>query len=130
MQNDAASGQAAYAPLQGDTPALGQQPSIVALPAPRPYGTMRISRASIDVCLPETIVSFVEWLIRESGWKVRDPEDPSRLLPISSRHVCLLFRRFTNFGKDITRDYVRGLEAWLDRNRSTAARKWKRCAPL
>ena len=111
MQDDGASGQAAYAPLHGDTPALAKQPSIVALPAPRPYGSMRIARAAIDQCLPETIVAFIEWLVRESGWKVRDAEDPSQTMPISSRHVCILFRRFTNFGKDITRDYVRGLEA-------------------
>src|SRR6202020_1114067 len=44
-------------------------------------------------------------------WKVRDPENPGQLLPVSPRHICLLFRRFTNFGKDITREYVRGLEA-------------------
>jgi ATP-dependent helicase/nuclease subunit A len=111
MQDDVPSGQAAYTPLQGDTAALAGQPSIVALPAPRPYGTMRISRASIDACLPETIVAYVEWLVRESGWKVRDPENPSQLVPVSPRHVCLLFRRFTNFGKDITREYVRSLEA-------------------
>jgi ATP-dependent helicase/nuclease subunit A len=111
MQDDGNSGQAAYAPLQGETPALAKQPSIIALPAPRPYGSMRVSRMAIDACLPETIVAFIEWLVRESGWKVRDPEDPSELQPISSRHICLLFRRFTNFGKDITRDYVRSLEA-------------------
>jgi len=111
MQDDAASGQADYAPLHGDTPAIPKQPSIVALPAPRPYGAMKVSKISIDACLPETIGAFIEWLVRESGWKVRDPEDPSQLLPISSRHICLLFRRFTNFGKDITRDYVRSLEA-------------------
>src|ERR1700677_2300862 len=111
MQDDAASGQAAYAPLRGDTPPIAKQPSIVALPAPRPYGSQRISRAAIDQCLPETIVAFIEWLVRESGWKVRDPEHPEQFQPISSRHVCLLFRRFTNFGKDITRDYVRSLEA-------------------
>jgi ATP-dependent exoDNAse (exonuclease V) beta subunit len=111
MQDDAVSGQAAYAPLHGPTPAISKQPSIIALPAPKPYGSTRISRAAIDQCLPETIVAFVEWLLRESGWKVRDPEDPAQLLPVSSRHVCLLFRRFTNFGKDITRDYVRSLEA-------------------
>jgi ATP-dependent helicase/nuclease subunit A len=111
MQDDAASGQAAYAPLQGETPPLPNQPSVIALPAPRPYGSMRISRMAIDQCLPETIVAFIEWLVSESGWKVRDPEDPSRLQSISSRHICLLFRRFTNFGKDITRDYVRSLEA-------------------
>jgi len=111
MQDDAASGQAAYSPLRGDTPPIARQPSIVALPAPRPYGSQRISRAAIDQCLPETIVAFIEWLVRESGWQVRDPEHPEQFQPISSRHVCLLFRRFSNFGKDITRDYVRSLEA-------------------
>lgn len=111
MQDDAVSGQADYAPLRGETPPIPNQPSVIALPAPRPYGSLRISRMAIDACLPETIVAFIEWLVRESGWKVRDPESPERLLPISSRHVCLLFRRFTNFGKDITRDYVRSLEA-------------------
>ncbi len=50
-------------------------------------------------------------------------------------HICILFRRFTNFGRDITRDYVRALKparsriCWLVRNRFTAAKKWKRCAP-
>jgi ATP-dependent exoDNAse (exonuclease V) beta subunit len=111
MQDDAASGQAAYAPLQGETPAIAGQPSMVALPAPRPYGSMRISQTAIDQCLPDTIVAFAEWLVRESGWKVRDAENPERLLPVSPRHICLLFRRFTNYGKDITRDYVRSLEA-------------------
>ncbi len=72
---------------------------------------MRVSRIAIDACLPETIVSFCDWLVHKSGWKVRDPEDPAKLAPLASRHICLLFRRFTNFGRDITRDYVRGLEA-------------------
>jgi ATP-dependent helicase/nuclease subunit A len=111
MQDDAAAGQAAYAPLHGDTPAIDGQPSVIALPAPRPYGSMRISRIAIDACLPETIVAFCEWLVRKSGWKVRDLEDPAKLVPLRARHICLLFRRFTNFGRDITRDYVRGLEA-------------------
>ena len=111
MQDDVASGQAAYAPLHGDTPAIQGQPSVIALPVPRPYGSMRISRIAIDACLPETIVSFCDWLVHESGWNVRDPEAPGELLPLASRHICLLFRRFTNYGRDITRDYVRGLEA-------------------
>jgi len=111
MQDDAVAGQAAYASLHGDTPAIEGQPSVIALPAPRPYGSMRISRQAIDACLPETIVAFCDWLVRASGWKVRDPEDPATLMPLASRHICLLFRRFTNYGRDITRDYVRGLEA-------------------
>jgi ATP-dependent helicase/nuclease subunit A len=111
MQDNAEAGQAAYSPLHGDTPLIEGQPSIVVLPAPRPYGSAQISRRAIDACLPETIVAFVEWLVRESGWKVRDPENASQLLPVSERHICILFRRFTNFGRDITRDYVRSLEA-------------------
>jgi ATP-dependent exoDNAse (exonuclease V) beta subunit len=111
MQDDAAAGQAAYAPLQGNTAPIEGQPNLIALPVPKPYGSTRISKMSIDACLPDTIVAFVEWLVRESGWKVRDPEDPSQLLPVSARHICILFRRFTNFGRDITRDYVRSLEA-------------------
>jgi ATP-dependent helicase/nuclease subunit A len=111
MQDDAAAGQAAYAPLHGDTPAIEGQPSVIALPAPRPYGSMRISRIAIDACLPETIVGFCDWLVRKSGWRVRDSEDPAKLVPLREKHICLLFRRFTNYGRDITRDYVRGLEA-------------------
>jgi ATP-dependent exoDNAse (exonuclease V) beta subunit len=111
MRDDAEAGQAAYSPLHGDTPAIGNQPSVIALPVPRPYGNTRVSKIAIDECLPATIVGFVEWLVRESGWKVRDPEDPGRLLPVTERQVCILFRRFTNYGRDVTRDYVKDLEA-------------------
>jgi ATP-dependent exoDNAse (exonuclease V) beta subunit len=51
MQDDSAAGQTAYAPLHGDAPAIEGQPSIIALPVPRPYGSMRISRQAIDSCL-------------------------------------------------------------------------------
>jgi ATP-dependent exoDNAse (exonuclease V) beta subunit len=111
MQDDADAGQAAYSPLFGDTPAIENQPSLIALPVPRPYGSSRVSKTAIDECLPATIVGFVEWLVRESGWKVRDPEDPERLLPVTERQICILFRRFTNYGRDVTRDYVKDLEA-------------------
>src|SRR5579864_3385814 len=111
MQDDATAGQAPYSALEGNTPPIDGQPSIVVLPAPKPYGSTRISKLAINECLPGTIVAFVEWLVRQSGWKVRDPEDPSQLIPVSPRHIAILFRRFTNWGADITRDYVRALEA-------------------
>jgi ATP-dependent helicase/nuclease subunit A len=111
MLDDAESGQAAYAPLNGNAPAIEGQPSIVVLPAPKPYGSTRVSKLAINECLPAAIVAYVEWLVKHSGWKVRDPEDPSKLAPLSHRHICILFRRFTNRGVDITRDYVRALEA-------------------
>jgi ATP-dependent helicase/nuclease subunit A len=111
MQDDSAAGQAGYSPLHGDTAPIDGQPCVVALPAPKPYGSTRVSKAAINECLPGTIVAFVEWLIRQSGWRVRGPEQPDMLVPVSYRHVCILFRRFTNLGVDITRDYVRNLEA-------------------
>jgi ATP-dependent helicase/nuclease subunit A len=111
MEDDAAAGQAAYSPLCGNTPPIEGQPSIVALPVPKPYGSTRISKIAINECLPGAIVAYIEWLVKESGWKVRDPEDPSQLVDVSARHISILFRRFTNWGADITRDYVRALEA-------------------
>jgi ATP-dependent helicase/nuclease subunit A len=111
MQDDAEAGQAAYSPLHGSTPPIDGQPNLIALPVPRPYGSQRISKMAIDACLPDAIVAFVEWLVRTSGWKVRDPENPEQLLPVTEKQICILFRRFTNFGRDITRDYVRSLEA-------------------
>ena len=32
-------------------------------------------------------------------------------MPVKPEHVCILFRRFTNFGVDLTQEYVRCLEA-------------------
>jgi ATP-dependent helicase/nuclease subunit A len=110
MQDDAQAGQAAYSPLIGSTPPIEGQPNVIALPVPQPYGSQRVSKISIDACLPDTIVAFVEWLVRKSGWKVRDPENPGQLLPVTEKQICILFRRFTNYGRDITRDYVRSLE--------------------
>ncbi|HLK18774.1 MAG TPA: UvrD-helicase domain-containing protein [Bryobacteraceae bacterium] len=110
MSDDAQAGQAAYSPLIGSTPPIEGQPNVIALPVPQPYGSQRVSKISIDACLPDTIVAFVEWLVHKSGWKVRDPENPGQLLPVSEKQICILFRRFTNYGRDITRDYVRSLE--------------------
>src|SRR5262249_27869555 len=107
MQDDAEAGQAAYSPLRGNTAPIGDQPSLIALPVPHPYGSQRISKISIDACLPDTIVAFVEWLVRKSGWQVRDPDNHGQLLPVTEKQICILFRRFSNFGRDITRDYVK-----------------------
>ena len=32
-------------------------------------------------------------------------------MPLEARHICLLFRRFTSWQKDMTRPYVQALEA-------------------
>ena len=110
MTGDLQSGQAQYYPLEEHWPAYNAQPAIIALPAPWPYGATRISKAQIDGCLPDAVAAFIEWMKQESQWQVRDPSSGERL-PVEYRHICVLFRRFVNFGKDITREYVRALEA-------------------
>ncbi len=109
MTGDAVTGQPAYVPLEEVVPAT-EQPAVIALPAPFPYGVRLPSNKEIDRCLPDAIAGFVEWLIRESGWKVRDPGS-GELVPVASEHVAILFRRFMSWGADVTRDYVHALEA-------------------
>ena len=111
MTGDELAAQAHYAPLGEHSPSPTGRPSVIALPVPKPYGSRNVSKKEIERSLPDAICAHIEWLLNESRWPVRDVEDPSREVPISPRHICLLFRRFLNFGEDLTRDYVRGLEA-------------------
>ena len=110
MTGDRDCGQARYAPLEEHTPAYGEQPAIVVLPAPSPYGMMRISKERINACLPDAIAAYIEWLRNESGWRVRDLRDGARV-PLQAKHICVLFRRLTNYGTDLSRDYTRALES-------------------
>lgn len=110
MTGDEDTGQIEYVPLEEHTPAPEGQPSVVVLPAPQPYGVFRITKDAVNKCLPETVVAFIDWLLNESGWKVRDPERGDERSAIAPRHICVLFRRKTNFGVDMTRDYTRRLE--------------------
>jgi len=109
MRGEALTGQASYSPLEEHRPPVADQPAVVTLPAPKPYKKRYVSNESIDACLPDTIVAFVEWLLRESGWTVGGEDGQPR--PVEARDICLLFRRFTNYGKDITRGYTGSLEA-------------------
>ena len=99
-----------YLPLEGGVEGPATQPSVVALPMPYPYGTRNLSNVRIDECSPGAAAAFIHWLWKESGWTVRDRSTGARV-PIEPEHVCILFRRFTNFGTDLTQEYVRCLEA-------------------
>jgi len=105
-------GQARYVALERHREGVAGQPAVVALPVPRPYGDWgKVTEFAVRSSLPDAVGAFVDWLIRESGWKVTERDDPGRLVPIDARHVCLLFKRFQSFGDDVTRAYVRALEA-------------------
>src|SRR3977135_3895664 len=74
-------------------------------------GTAGSRSRAVDEPLPEAVGAFVAWLLKESGWHVTERERPGEAVPISARHVCLLFRRFTSWGRDVTRAYVEALGA-------------------
>jgi len=111
MTDDSAAVQAGYVPLARHRDEVAGQPGIVALPVPKPYGWHGLTKSAVEQSLPEAVGAFVAWLLKESGWKVTERERPGEAVPVSARHVCLLFRRFTSFGDDVTRPYVEALEA-------------------
>ena len=101
--------QAGYVPLERARDEISGRPTIVALPVPAPYGEYgKIVEASIEQSFAEAVGGFVDWLINASGWTVEEEKQQVSLRP---RHVALLFRRFQSFGSDVTRPYVRTLEA-------------------
>jgi ATP-dependent helicase/nuclease subunit A len=111
MVDDTQTLQAGYVPLSPYRTEAGSQPKIIALPVPEPYGKRDIAVYAIDGSLPEAVGAFVDWLIRESKWTVTETGRPEQRVSISARHICLLFRRFQDFGRDVTRPYVQALEA-------------------
>jgi ATP-dependent exoDNAse (exonuclease V) beta subunit len=104
--------QAEYVPLAGHRTDPVGQPSLVALPVPRPYSSFgRVTKFAIEDSLPDAVGAFVDWLVHRSGWTVTERGESDRRVSIAARHVCILFRRFRSFGDDVARPYVRALEA-------------------
>ncbi|MCA9647750.1 MAG: UvrD-helicase domain-containing protein, partial [Myxococcales bacterium] len=104
--------QASYVALQNFRTESTDQPSVVVLPIPAPYphwtATPRVTLGQLEASLPDAVGAYVDWLVTQSGWMV---DAPGGARPIAARDVCCLFRRFVNFGEDVTRPYVRALEA-------------------
>ena len=103
--------QSRYMPLEPHRRDEAGQPSLVVLPVPAPYGARFVSPREIERSLPDAVGAYVEWLVRHSGWTVTERRTGDRRMPIQARHVCILFRRFVSYGQDVTRPYVRALEA-------------------
>ncbi|MBI4476055.1 MAG: UvrD-helicase domain-containing protein, partial [Acidobacteria bacterium] len=108
MTGDRRTLQADYVPLDRFRPTHPDQPSVVVLPVPEPYGRLNVAMSAIEASLPDAVGAFIHWLVTNSGWTVLEG---GRRVPVAPRHVCLLFRRFVSWGKDITRPYVEGIEA-------------------
>jgi ATP-dependent helicase/nuclease subunit A len=104
--------QPSYVALKGFRRPYLDQPAIVALPAPNPYGDYgSITKWRIEESEADAIAAWIKWLVDESGWTVTEREAPNLRVPVRPRHVCVLFRRMNSHGRDVTRRYVRALEA-------------------
>ncbi len=110
MDGNADNLQAGYVPLSPFREEYTEQPTIVALPVPKPYQS-RFSQGAVNASLPDAVAAFVAWLVEKSGWTVPKPGDPSERIPLGPNHVCLLFRRFVSLDDDMARPYIRALEA-------------------
>jgi ATP-dependent helicase/nuclease subunit A len=64
--------QAEYVALEPFRSDSQEQPSVVVLPVPEPYGYRRIANVAIEKSLPDAIGAFIDWLTNESGWKVAE----------------------------------------------------------
>ncbi len=110
MQGNADGTQAEYVALEAFRADSEAHPAVIALPVPRPYSKWgKVTNREVDASFPDAVGAFVHWLVTDSGWTVSDGARGQ--VPVESRDVCLLFRRFVNFRDDVTRPYVRALEA-------------------
>ncbi len=98
MTGDGPSGQADWAALEEERADDAAHPSVIVLPVPRPY-KKRIAKEAINNSLPDAIAAFIAWLVQESGWG------------FAARDIAVLFRRRTQAGQDLTRQYASALEA-------------------
>jgi ATP-dependent helicase/nuclease subunit A len=110
MDGNAQNLQAGYVPLSPFREEYTEQPSIVALPVPKPY-QFRFSQGAVNASLPDAIAAFIAWLVEKSGWTVPKPGNPGERIALGPNHVCLLFRRFVSLDDDMARPYIRALEA-------------------
>jgi len=79
--------QAEYVPLEPFRSDSQEQPSVVVLPVPEPYGYRRLSNVAIEKSLPDAVGAFIDWLINDSGWTVA--ERPAANRPWSRSEIPL-----------------------------------------
>jgi ATP-dependent exoDNAse (exonuclease V) beta subunit len=114
MTGDPHALQADYVPLQPFRSDSAEQPSVVVLPVPEPYGTRRLSNAAIEESLPDAVGAYIDWLINKSGWKVA--ERPTATSASAGRD----FSR-DSAGRDFSRD-----SAGRDFSRDSVGRDFSR----
>lgn len=103
-------GQPTYVPLHGGPEPGATQPSLISIPVAHPHGRYGVTGTKVIEQLPQTVGSFLQWMLQDSGWTVRDPADRENRVPVAPRHIALLFRQITRGSQDITRGFIQDLE--------------------
>jgi ATP-dependent helicase/nuclease subunit A len=109
MQEDRIAGQPSYVPITGGDAGSEEQIQLVALPVPYPYGRHGVTKTHVQRCLPDAVGALVDELLRQGQMTVRDPETPTRRVPLAPEHIAILFRRYTHFGENVTYAYGEAL---------------------
>lgn len=109
MKEDGETHQPGYAALAPRRPELGEQPGVIALPIPEPYGRSRLSKAAVMESLPPAVASFIAWL-PSSPLRVED-RTTGEPRPIEPRDVAILFRQVADFGESKTTPFSLALSA-------------------
>lgn len=101
--------QAQHQALEPDRIARSEQPTVIALPVPRPYSAWgSITGGAVAESAADAVAAFIDYLVSSSGFLV---EEQGAWVPVQNRHVLLLFRSMRGFGRELTRPYGRALEA-------------------
>ncbi len=103
--------QASYVALHAHRAKSEGQPGVIALSIPRPYGDWgRVVNYAIEKSEPLAVASWIRWLLEESGWHM-SARGAEASRPVAPSDICLLFRRFRNWGRSVPQPYVDALSA-------------------
>jgi ATP-dependent helicase/nuclease subunit A len=100
MIEDAETAQPGYRPLVALRDGPPDQPGIIALPVPRPYGKRQLSKDAVSRSLPIAIADTVAYLL-EGPLRIEDPRTGA-LRPILAQDVAILFRQVVEWGENRT----------------------------
>ncbi len=108
LTGDPLSLQASHVPLDRAREPLGDQPAVVGVPVPKPYGkNERLAKVALRASYPGALASYLSWLFDKSGYAVaRKDGTRSAVCP---GDVCVLFRQMGGVAESTVRELCAAL---------------------